>query len=177
MSVDISKPATAAEFEAHGIDPAQAAQMAALHEATMGRGDALVPVLRSEPTSGATAQAESAQARLDQITSDRAAGKISDYEWRSKYEREVLTLRDQIVAGANHDLSHLEQVYQPPANAWDYRVPPANGQVTDEARAADSALTQMLHAERVPLAEGLSDRRCRTGLVLGTAEQHYVHAY
>lgn len=154
MSVDTSKPATAAEFEAAGVDPGTAAWAAAAHEAQMGRGDALAPILRNEPSAPAAGDAASAQARLDEITKDRAAGRISDWEWRSKYEPEVLALRDKIVAGSNPGMAELEAIYQPPRAHYDYRIPAAAGTVTEEAQAADGALTQMLYAERMPLDIG-----------------------
>lgn len=43
--------------------------------------------------------ASEAQARMDQIMADRTLGKISDFQWRTSYEKEVLGLRDRIVAG------------------------------------------------------------------------------
>lgn len=151
---DVSKPATAGEFQAAGVDPETAAWAAAAHEAQMGRGDALAPILRNAPSTQTVGDAASAQARLDALMKDRAAGTISDWEWRSKYEPEVLALRDKIVSGSGSDLAHLEQLYQPPRAPWDYKVPAALGEVTDEARAADSALVSLLHTERMPLDLG-----------------------
>lgn len=46
-----------------------------------------------------TGGASEAQARLDQITSDRASGKINDHQWRTTFEKEVMSLRDRIVSG------------------------------------------------------------------------------
>jgi hypothetical protein len=47
--------------------------------------------------SGGTSEA---QARLDQITADRAAGKISDFEWRTRYEKESVELINRLAQGA-----------------------------------------------------------------------------
>jgi hypothetical protein len=147
---DTTGPTTAALFESYGIDPATAAAVSAAHEAQMGRGDALAPVLRNEPAPQAAGDAAGAQTRLDTIMSDRAAGRISDWEWRSKFEPEVLALRDRIVGGMSPDMAHLEQVYAPPAHSYDYKIPPAASTPTDEAIAADRALVGLLHTERVP---------------------------
>lgn len=43
--------------------------------------------------------ASEAQAEYDRIQAQRAEGKISDYEWRTTYEKKCLELRDRIVAG------------------------------------------------------------------------------
>jgi hypothetical protein len=43
--------------------------------------------------------AEAAQAELNLITADRAAGKISDFQWRETASKRVDELRDIIVAG------------------------------------------------------------------------------
>jgi len=51
-------------------------------------------------TSGFGNTASQAQARINQITADRSANKISDFEWRNKYEKEVLELGKIVAAGA-----------------------------------------------------------------------------
>lgn len=43
--------------------------------------------------------ASAAQAEYDRIQAQRSEGKISDFEWRSTYEKKCLELRDIIVAG------------------------------------------------------------------------------
>lgn len=45
------------------------------------------------------AAAAAAQAEYDRIQAQRSEGKISDYEWRTTYEKKYLELRDIIVAG------------------------------------------------------------------------------
>ena len=107
-STNTSPPVSAATFEAAGADPATAAQLFAQHEAMAGRGDASALLSTGAPPPQTAADAQSARTRLDQITSDRSAGKISDWEWRTKYEPEALKLRDQIVAGSNSDLAQLD---------------------------------------------------------------------
>lgn len=48
-------------------------------------------------TFGTTASA--AQAELDQMTADRSAGKISDFQWKAKYEQRSVELMNMIAAG------------------------------------------------------------------------------
>jgi hypothetical protein len=54
------------------------------------------------------------------------------------------------VAAANEMTAHLDQLYSPPSSPMDYRIPPTSGTPTDEAFAADRALTQMLHGAGTP---------------------------
>src|SRR5580658_1680346 len=149
-----SSPATAAEFESYGIDGATAARMAALHEAQMGRGD----VLSVEPLSApAPAPApmptdpSAARAKLDQITADRAAGKISDYEWRTTYEPQIMALANNIAPNVRSQQAPvLDAAMAAPNSPWDYRFPQSLEPETDEALVADRALRAAFHAEGLP---------------------------
>lgn len=65
----------------------------------IGAGNKEAGFAGSDGGSAFTGGASEAQARLDQITSERASGKINDHQWRTTYEKEVMSLRDRIVSG------------------------------------------------------------------------------
>jgi hypothetical protein len=154
----LSEPISEQVFIDAGKTPEEARSLKRDFEIAAGRGARLpVELPTANPPASATPASPEAQARLDRIMQDRSAGRISDWEWRSTYEKEVQGLMEQLAAGRERaaDLAHLDSVYAPAKNAWDYRVPQlASGQITDEGRAADIALTRMLHAERAPVHLG-----------------------
>lgn len=144
------QPVSAAEFIAAGVSPEEANSLVAQHQAQTGRGDALALTARS--ASVPPQQAADAQARLNQIQTDRAAGKISDWEWRSKYEPEALQLRDRIVGGMGSSqlTQELNVTMAPPASPNDYHFPSSIAPLNDEAIAADNELKAALHSEGLP---------------------------
>jgi hypothetical protein len=128
--VDLSQPASAAEFQAAGVDAATAANLAMQHNIMTGRagtfeervavGEA-VRNLAPVPSAPAPASTTPAQA-----TAALAAHEEAQLQ------------------------GHLEQLYQGASSPLEYRIPVTAGELSDEALAADSALQQMLYTQRLP---------------------------
>lgn len=117
-------------LEQHGVDPAQAAVLGAQGDAI--KGGQLAPydaVRSSSPTPAAAPPASNS------VTSEQAVAALGAHN-EAQLARE------------------LDAAMAPPARAWDYSIPSAAGQPTDEAMAADRALVGLLHAERVPVHIG-----------------------
>jgi hypothetical protein len=127
--VDLTQPASAAEFIAGGASPADAESLAAQANVMAGRA-------------GIGAKAEMTFALKDGVPPApvQPAAPISNAQ-----------ATDALRAHEEAQLAgHLEKAFAPPLNAFDYRAPAQIGDPTDEQYAADSALKGALFAERTP---------------------------
>ena len=122
-------PATAAEFTALGVAPAEAAMLAAQHEAMAGR-------------SGYEAKAAMMVAATDAPPPVNAAPVQS-----------TITKAEAVAAlGAHNEAqlsTELAATFAPPASPFDYRLPMAD-RPSDEDLAADTALRTAVHSEGLP---------------------------
>jgi hypothetical protein len=127
--MDTTQPMTAAQFEAVGASPADAASLAAQHNLLAGRGSsddrvALEHSFRNQPPPPAAAPpAPTSNAQLVEATAAHENAQL---------------------AGT------LDAAFAPPAQPYDYRFPEAPGTLTDEQLASDSALKTALHAAQMP---------------------------
>lgn len=132
--VDLTQPASAAEFIAAGADPATAESLATQANLMAGRVGTRdeqiafrmsvrdpVPLQQPAPLPGVAPAAATASVEA------HSQGQFDN---------------------------HLAEVYAPPASALDYQIPAGTGELSDEAMAADRALVQTLYADRMPRTIG-----------------------
>jgi len=126
--VDTTQPATAAEFEAAGASPADAASLADQANAMAGR-------------KGFNARVELEQSMRNQPPPAKAPPPTP------------LTNAQLSEAAASHQDAQLadsfDKLWQPPQSAYDYRFPDS-GNLTDEQAASDNAVKTALHTEGMP---------------------------
>jgi hypothetical protein len=127
---DLTQPVTAADFVTAGASPEQAAILVEQHESLAGR------------------RGPDARAALQVAAQDHAPPP-------APVTASTVTQAEAVSALEAHEAAilqgHMDKLYEPPPSARDYRIPPSfGGQPTDEALAADTALTDMLYAERTP---------------------------
>jgi hypothetical protein len=140
-----------------GVDAATAASLSQQASAAGTRGVGLyappaAPVPGAAPATPGTA-VPSLQAQYDENQAARAAGKITQYEYRAR-EREIA---DAIANGGTAPAPNtsastdpMAEHFAPPAQATDYRFPAGDGTPTDEMIATDRALKEAMHAAHLP---------------------------
>jgi hypothetical protein len=179
--MDTTTPATAEQFITnYGVAPEVAADLARQANAIGGRSgyaakaeaehsrDSYVPA--PAPAAPYQGDANAARAEWDQLRADRAAGKITNYQWNDPAavaRRDALVatitgapqavksttqqLTDMAVAHDNAPMdAALEQHFAPPPAAHEYKFPYGATTPTDEQIASDNALKAALFAEKVP---------------------------
>lgn len=127
--VDLSQPATAAEFVSAGADAATAAALA--HQANVMAG-------RGTPDDRMALAMELANA--PPAAKDAPSSPVSAAEATAALEAHQ----------AAEASAHFEQTFAAPVSPTDYRFPYLNAEPTDEQAAADSAVKTALHEARVP---------------------------
>jgi hypothetical protein len=128
--VDMTQPASAAEFTAAGATPEQAATLAEQHNVMAGRRGfdakaAMSIAARDTPPPSAPAPAASP------VTPVQAQSALEAHE--------------------NAQLaSELDKAFMPPASPSDYRFPPGRTDPTDEEFAQDNAIKEAFFREGLP---------------------------
>lgn len=168
------------EFVAMGATPEQAADLARQADALAGRRgfaaqaevahgmDNYVPATPAPTSYQGTATG--ARADWAQLMADRAAGKISNFQWN---DPSAVAMRDALAAtiagvpqtekpttqqltdmAKAHDEAPMDaalaQHFAPPPAAHEYKFPYSEGTPTDEQIAEDSAIKAALFAEKLP---------------------------
>ena len=127
---DLTQPATAAEFEAVGVDAATAAGLAAQHNLMAGRSGtrdariALEVSLRNLPPPSAPAPAKP----ISNTEGTAALAEHTDAELAK----------------------HLATAFAPPAAPYDYQFPDDRSQLSDDQITADMTVKTALHGEGMP---------------------------
>jgi hypothetical protein len=158
FKVDISKPASAAEFEAHGASPAQAAMLAEQHEAAAGRRGSAARAFFSVTDPAPPGAKLPPGARVTQTEASSAL---------QAHESAQLS-------------AHLAgEVFKPPAQPQDYSFPCDVVDQSDAEFAQDGELKQAAFAEGLPkmfvdnLAQAVRDMSRRVNETHEQARSHF----
>jgi hypothetical protein len=128
FKVDITKPASAAEFAARGVSPAEAAMLAEAHETMAGR--------------------RSADARAALSVTDPAPPGAKLPPGATVTQTEATTALEAHEAAQLN--AEMDKMFAPPASPSDYRFPPPVHDVTDEDIARDSGIKAVFHSTGFP---------------------------